>query len=317
MNVVVTGAAGFLGDRIVDALLEKNSLLPVKHLLLTDTVKPRSRADPRVSTLALDLATPAAAESLLAADTDVLFHLAAIVSGHAETDFDLGLRVNFDATRALLDTARRIVPRLRFVFTSTVGVFGGDLPTVVDDLTSVTPQNSYGTAKAMSELLLNDYARRGYVDARLVRLPTVSVRGGAPNRAVTSFASGVVREPLNGERSVCPVPSEQKLWLTSPSTVVHNIIYAATIPAEVFGPWRGVNLPGICVTVYDMVNALREIAGEQVAAFVNYEPDESIAQIVASFPSKFDNTRALRLGFIVDKNFHEIIRAYIKNDLKR
>ncbi|KAI5638946.1 NAD dependent epimerase/dehydratase family domain-containing protein [Phthorimaea operculella] len=290
MKVVVTGAAGFLGSRLADRLLAHDSPIPVTDLLLVDIVPPPPRSDSRARRLALELSAPGAADQLIQEDTDLLFHLAAIVSGHAEMDLDIGLRVNLDATRALLERARLVNPRLRLVFTSTCGVFGGDLPPVLDDTTAPMPQNSYGTAKAMSELLINDYSRRGLVDGRVVRLPTVTVRAGKPNRAVTSFASGVVREPLAGEVALCPVPPEQELWVTSPATVVRNILHAATLPTDALAPWRVVNLPG-------------------------FVPDELVARMVASFPLRFDNTRALKLGFSVDTNFEDVIRAYIRDDL--
>lgn len=317
MKVVVTGASGFLGSRVADYLLSDHSPITVTELVLVDIQAPPKRNDPRVSCFTLELSAPGSAELLITKNVAVMFHLAAIVSGHAEADFDLGLRVNFDATRALLHEARRTNPSLIFVFTSTVGVFGGNLPEVIDDLTAVTPQNSYGTAKAMSELLINDCSRKGFVDGRIVRLPTVSVRAGTANRAVTSFASGIIREPLNGERSVCPVPPDQKLWLASPEVVVKNIVYAATLLPDALGPWRAVNLPGFCISVHEMLQALKEIAGERVVALVSFERDELISNIVASFPVKFDNSRALNLGFTVDKNFADVIRAYIRNDLKR
>ncbi|CAH2107840.1 unnamed protein product [Euphydryas editha] len=317
MNVIVTGAAGFLGSRLANALLAENSKLPVSRLVLVDLQEPPSYNDSRVTTLSVNLADTSAADRIIQSDFHVLFHLAAVLSGQAEVDFDLGLRINLDATRALIETARRKAPKLRFVFTSTVGVFGGKLPEVIDDLTAVTPENSYGTEKAMCELLLNDYARHGYVDARVVRLPTVSVRAGTANKAVTSFASGIIREPLNGEVSVCPVDTKQQLLLASPYTVVQNIIHVATLPADALGSWRVVNLPGICVSVGEMIEALREVAGSKAVSLVKFERDEMIERMVASFPTKWDNTRALRLGFVVDKSFVDIIRHYIRDDLKR
>uniref|UniRef100_A0A2A4K0H4 NAD-dependent epimerase/dehydratase domain-containing protein n=1 Tax=Heliothis virescens TaxID=7102 RepID=A0A2A4K0H4_HELVI len=319
MKVVVTGAAGFLGSRVADALLRKQppSLLNVTELILTDIHQPPSRNDNRVKVLALDLTQPSAAEQLIDKDCDVIFHLAAVVSGQAEAEFDFGMKANLEATRLLLETARRKAPRAKFVFASTVGVFGGDLPPVVDDLTAVMPQTSYGTAKAMSELLINDYSRRGYVDGRIVRLPTVSVRAGVANAAVTSFASGIVREPLNGQESICPVKKEQELWLASPASVVHNIVYAATLEGSVLGKWRAVNLPGLRVSVREMLEALRKEAGDKVASLVRFEYNETIARMVASFPVIFDNSRALKLGFAVDSDFAQVIRSYIKDDLKK
>ncbi|XP_047527136.1 D-erythronate dehydrogenase-like [Vanessa atalanta] len=315
MNVVITGAAGFLGSRLANALLADNSKISVARLVLIDLIQPSPYNDPRVTTLSVNLADPSAVDLIIQPDCHILFHLAAVLSGQAEVDLDLGLRVNFDATRALVETARRRAPNLRFVYTSTIGVFGGNLPSVISDLTAVTPENSYGSQKAMCELLLNDYARRGYVDSRIVRLPTVSVRAGTANRAVTSFASGIIREPLNGKVSICPVGTAQKLYLTSPHTVVQNIIHAATIPADALGSWRVVNLPGICVSVGEMIEALREVAGDQAASLVQFEQDEMIERMVASFPSQCDYSRATSLGFAVDKHFIDIIRYYIQDDL--
>ncbi|CAH4036413.1 D-erythronate dehydrogenase-like [Pieris brassicae] len=316
MNVVVTGAAGFLGSRIADVLLSKDSPILIAKLLLADGVQPRIREDTRVSNIVIDLTSSDAPEKVIPVGTNIVFHLAAVVSGHAEADFDYGLQVNFDATRALLERARRLTS-LCFVFTSTCGVFGGELPAVVEDGTATQPQNTYGTAKAMCELLLNDYGRKGFADTRIVRLPTVSVRSGTANRAVTSFASGIIREPLNGEEAICPVSEDLELWLSSPSTVVQNIIHAATVPAYVLGPWRVINLPGICVSVRTMIQSLREVAGEEIAALVRFERDDFVSSIVGSLPFNFNNSRSLKLGFMVDKSFHDIIRLYIQEDLKR
>ncbi|KPJ15927.1 Uncharacterized protein RR48_09973 [Papilio machaon] len=317
MDIAVTGAAGYIGDLLADALLANDSPIKVASLLLVDTIEPRMRSDPRVRTLALNLTAPGAADQIVTSDRQILFHLAAVVSGHAEADFDLGLAVNFDVTRALLEAARKRANKMRFVFVSTVGVFGGDLPPVVLDYTAVTPQTSYGVGKAMSELLVNEYARRGFVDGLAVRLPTVSVRGGTANRAVTSFASGIIREPIRGECAVCPVDEDQRLWLCSPKTVVKNILHAGTISSTQLDPWRVINLPGLTATVGEMMRALREVAGEEVASRVQFVKDEMIARMVASFPPEFDTTRANHLGFIADSNFAEVIRIFIEEEAKK
>ncbi|XP_041976019.1 D-erythronate dehydrogenase-like [Aricia agestis] len=312
MNIIITGAAGFLGSRLADLLLEKSEV-PVNRLLLVDTIAPTKPKDPRVSCLAIDLTANDAAERIIQPGCNLVFHLAAVVSGHAEADFDYGMQVNFEATRALLERIRHTDPSIKFVLTSTVGVFGGELPPVIDDFTATTPQNSYGTAKAMSELLINDYSRRGYVDGRIVRLPTVSVRAGAANQAVTSFASGIIREPLKGEMCEVPVSRDQGLWLTSPETVLRNIVHGAVVPTEALGQWRAINLPGFTVTVQEMIDALAKVAGKKATDLIVFKPDEKCSRIVASLPIKFDNKRALTLGFEVDKDFVEVIKSYIRS----
>ncbi|XP_026733074.1 uncharacterized protein LOC113497648 [Trichoplusia ni] len=318
MKVVVTGAAGFLGSRLADELL-LNGLEKTKvtELILTDVQTPPARQDPRVTALALNLTEPTAADKLIDEKCGVVFHLAAVVSGQAEADFEFGMKANLDATRSLLEAVRHKAPTAKFVFASSVAVFGGDFPPVIDDLTCVMPQTSYGTAKAMCELLVNDYSRRGFADGRAVRLPTVSVRAGVANAAVTSFASGIIREPLNGKESICPVKKEQELWLTSPETVVKNIIHAAVVDASALGKWRAINLPGLCASVGDMVSALRSEAGDDVVSLIRFKYDEFIAKIVTSLPIRIDNSRALKLGFSVDPNFSAIVRSYMKYDLKK
>ncbi|XP_013192436.2 D-erythronate dehydrogenase [Amyelois transitella] len=317
MKVVITGAAGFLGSRIADELLKPDSPIPVKNLTLVDAILPNKRNDPRVKVLAVDITSPEAASNLIEPDCDVFFHLAAIVSGHAEADFDLGMAVNFDATRSLLEAARKKVPSLKFVFTSSCGVFGGDLPKTVTDMTACQPQTSYGTQKAMCELLINDYSRKKFLDGRFVRLPTICIRPGAANKAMTSFVSGIVREPLNGEVAICPVARSQKVWISSPRMVVKNIIHAALVPESSLGLWRGVNIPGFCVSVDEILAALRKVAGDKVVALVRFETDAEIRRMLESLPLDFDNSHALKLGFDVDKDFADVIYSYIRDDLKR
>ncbi|MEY1274159.1 D-erythronate dehydrogenase [Proteus mirabilis] len=312
MKIIITGGAGFLGQQLAAALLKNSQGLKFEQLVLADIQRPTSPIeDARVSCIELDLTQPQAAEKLIDANTDVVFHLAAIVSSHAESDFDLGMKVNFDATRQLLDAVREKNPATKFIFTSSLAVFGGDLPEVITDLCTVNPQSSYGAQKAMCELMINDYSRKGFVDGRVIRLPTISIRPGVPNKAASSFASGIIREPLKGIESVCPVSSDLALWLSSPEVVVSNFIHAATISATEFGTSRTVNLPGLTVTVKEMIDALRDVAGQQVVDLIRFEPDEGINRIVSSWPGKFDISRALALGFRVDSSFSDVIRAFI------
>ena len=233
------------------------------------------------------------------------------MSGQAEADFDLGMRVNLDASRHLLEVCRHRGHRPRLVFASSVAVYGGDLPAKVPDDLAVTPQTSYGTQKAIAELLINDYTRRGFVDGRSLRLPTISVRPGRPNAAASSFASGIIREPLNGETAICPVAAGTTMWLLSPRTVIECFIAAHDMDGAALGPNRLLSLPGLAITVGEMVAALERVAGPEVAARVRFEPDPRIAKMVATWPGELEAARARTLGFPSDDNFDEIIRRYL------
>lgn len=316
MHIAITGAAGFLGQRLVHQLVALGELRQqtITRLTLIDQGEvPKPEAgNIVVMTMALDITKPGAMDSIFEPRPDVIYHLAAVVSSAAEADLDLGLKVNFDATRELLEACRmREMGDVRLIMASSVAAYGGDLPEILDDMTALHPQNSYGAQKAMSELLINDYSRRGLVDGLVLRLPTIVIRPGRPNAAASSFASSILREPLNGEETVCPVPVEWPMFVMSPGRVVDALVHGAEVPAEALGAYRALMLPGITVTVAEMLKALRDAAGEKAFSLVRYEPDSRIASIVASWPSRFETAKAKQLGFIGDEDFKQIIDAFI------
>jgi D-erythronate 2-dehydrogenase len=318
MNIVITGGSGFLGRRLAETLLERGVLrgadghdTPIDRITLVDVVPAPGVADNRVHQITGDVADRQLLERAVDGATTSIFHFAAVVSGQAEADFDRGMRVNLDASRHLLEVCRHHGHRPRLVFTSSVAVYGGDLPATVPDDLAVTPQTSYGTQKAMAELLINDYTRRDFVDGRSLRLPTICVRPGRPNAAASSFASGIIREPLNGEVSVCPVGADTRVWLLSPRTAIECFIAAHDLDGAALGSNRLVNLPGMSITVGEMVASLERVAGPDVAARIRWEPDPRIERMVATWPGELEAARARELGFPRDDNFDEIIRRYI------
>jgi nucleoside-diphosphate-sugar epimerase len=242
---------------------------------------------------------------------DIVYHLAAVVSGQAAAEFDLGMRVNVDATRSLLEACRRLGKPPRFVFSSSLAVFGGALPAVVPDDAAVVPQSSYGSEKAIAELLVHEYSRKRFVDGIACRLPTVAIRPGAPNAAASSFVSGIVREPLAGIDTLCPVPLDTPLWIASPDTVIANLVHAARVRTSDLEPRRTVNFPGLSVTPGEMLDSLERVAGPAVRARVRTSLDERVMQIVCSWPGRFDVSRALRLGFSADRDIDGIIRQFM------
>lgn len=316
MRVVITGGGGFIGSRLATALLARGTLAgrKITRLVLADEAFPGFAADSRLETPAGDIADPGFAARVIAPDTDSIFHLAAVVSGAAEADFDLGMRVNLGGVRAVLDAARRCSAPPRLVFASSVAAFGGALPDVLDDSTIPTPQTSYGSQKVISEYLVSDYSRKGYIDGRSLRLPTIVVRPGKANAAASSFASAVVREPLNGLPYECPLPPETGVWLLSPRRVVEAFIHAHDLPAPAWGSNRALNLPGITVTVAEMIAAMGKIAGPQTGKRVSWKPDPRIEAIVKGWPVRFATPRALSMGFEADPGIEAVIRDYIADE---
>lgn len=314
MRVLITGGAGFLGSGLAQALLERGRLTgasgspePIDELVALDQAKPANPL-PGVKYVGGDIVAGPEMEDLFADGFDSVFHLAAVVSGAAEADFDLGMRVNLDGTRRLLELIRARKQRPRVVFSSSVAVFGGDMPPVIRDDTATTPQSSYGTQKAMAELLLVDASRRGYLDARCLRLPTIVVRPGKPNKAASSFASSIIREPLSGRTTVCPVADDTEVWQLSPRKAVAAFVHAHELAPSAWGTNRVLNLPGITATVREMVAALERAGGD--ANLVRWEIDPDIARIVATWPGQFDAERARRMGFESDDSIDAIVRAY-------
>lgn len=316
MNIIITGGQGFLGQRLAKTLLSQDKI-KIEELVLIDVIKPIApNNDPRVRCIEMDLRNPEGLDAIITKNTDAIFHLAAIVSSHAEQDPDLGYEINFLATRNLLEVCRRIKPSIRFIFSSSLAVFGGELPDVIQNATALTPQSTYGTQKAMSELLINDYSRKGFVDGLVVRLPTICIRPGKPNKAASSFVSSIIREPLHGENAVCPVSEDLLLWLSSPNTIVENFIHALTLPSLPPRSWHVINLPGFTVSVKQMLADLAHIKGEEILEKITFEFDENINNIVASWPVEINCAQAQALGFKADADFASVIKQFIQFDMK-
>lgn len=317
MNILITGGGGFLGFRLAKTLLARGTLggKPVSSITLLDGAFPPAAAqEPRLKAVTGDVSDAATIARVCTPDTDAVFHLAAVVSGAAEADFDLGMRVNYKGMELLLAQMRKCGRSPRLVYTSSVAAFGGELPPVLDDSTIANPQTSYGAQKVIGEYLVSDYSRKGFIDGRSLRLPTVVVRAGKPNAAASSFASGIIREPLNGVVSECPVAPETGVWLLSPGRVVDAFIHAWELPQEAWGTQRWLNLPGITATVAQMVEALRKVAGDEVAKRVVYKADARIQAIVKTWPANFRTPRALEMGFKPDPDMESVIRAYIADE---
>jgi D-erythronate 2-dehydrogenase len=324
MKVVITGGTGMIGRRTALRLLERGEIAgpdgrneEISALTLFDVAPsfPALPQDRRLSVVTGEVSDPELMKKVIGKGTGSVFHMAAIVSGQAEADTDVGLRVNLDGTRAVLEACRALGTVPRVVFASSLAVYGGDLPEKVSEAVPLTPQTSYGTQKAIGELLVNDYSRKGFIDGRSLRLPTIIVRPGKPNRAASTFASSIIREPLSGVDVVCPVSRETVMPAMSPRRVVAAFELAHDLPASALGYNRALQLPGISPTVNDMVEALRRVAGDAVVARIKWQPDPVIQKIVDGWPRGIDGRRAEGLGIKADASFDEIIEAFIADDL--
>lgn len=322
MKVLVIGAAGMVGRKLVAALLAAGQVggREIAALTLADVVEPPAiAASIPVTRVATDLSAVGAAEALIAERPDLIFHLAAIVSGEAEADFEKGYRINLDGTRYLLEAIRLAglqgAYKPRLVFTSSIAVFGEPLPEVIGDTQQHTPLTSYGTQKAIGELLLADYSRRGLLDGVGIRLPTIVVRPGKPNKAASGFFSGILREPLAGQEAILPVSEDVRHWFASPRAAVGFLLHAAALDTGSLGARRNLTMPGLAATVGEEIAALQRVAGDRATALIRREPDETIARIVAGWPKAFDARRASALGFVGDANFDEIIRIHLEDEL--
>ncbi len=315
MRVVITGGCGFLGQRVALQLLARGD---VDELVLFDNAPPALPLpeDKRLRVETGDIADREAVQRAITPGTGSVFHLAAVVSGQAEADTDLGYRVNLDGTRAVLDACRALATCPRVVFASSLAVYGGALPPAVGDDTPLTPQTSYGTQKAIGELLVNDYSRKRFVDGRAVRLPTVVVRPGRPNRAASTFASSMIREPLAGREAVCPVSPDTVMALASPRRIVAGLLHAHDLPADAFGASRSLQLPGFSVAVGEMAAAVRRAGGEAAYARIRWQPDPQIQQIISGWPQALHAPRAEALGFAADTGIDEVVQAFIEDDLE-
>jgi nucleoside-diphosphate-sugar epimerase len=320
MHILILGGGGMVGRKLIERLSRDGQLggRDITAATLHDVVEPAVPAGAPfpVKTLTSDFSQPGEAEKILAERPDVIFHLAAIVSGEAEADFDKGYRINLDGTRFLFDAIRLMegyTPRV--VFTSSIAVFGAPFPDAIGDEFFLTPLTSYGVQKAMGELLLADYTRRGFFDGVGIRLPTICVRPGKPNKAASGFFSNIIREPLNGQEAVLPVPEDVRHSHATPRSAVNFLIRAATIDGSELGPRRNLTMPSVSVTVAEQIDSLRRIAGENVANRIRREPDPTIMGIVANWPQRFDARRAQSLGFQAETSFDEIIRTHIEDEL--
>ena len=319
MKVLIIGGAGMVGRKLAERLARDGRLRgqEISALTLYDVVppeKPDAAAFP-VHCLTGDLPATGEASKLVADRPDVIFHLAAIVSGEAEADFTKGYRINLDGTRHLFEAVHAAGYAPRVVFTSSIAVFGAPFPEAIPDEFNTTPLTSYGTQKAIGELLLADYTRKQIFDGVGIRLPTICVRPGKPNKAASGFFSGIIREPLAGLEAILPVPEETRHWHASPRSAVGFLVHAAEIDGDKIGHRRNLTMPGVSVTVGEQIAALDRIAGAKVTARIRRVPDDLITAMVGGWPQNFNAARAQELGFVAETSFDEIIRAHIDDEL--
>ncbi|MFN7101966.1 MAG: D-erythronate dehydrogenase [Pseudorhizobium sp.] len=323
MHILIIGAAGMVGRKLTQRLVADMTLdgKPIEKLTLVDVIQPDAPSgfSGEVDARESDLSAPGEAEALVAGRPDVIFHLAAIVSGEAELDFDKGYRINLDGTRYLFDAIRLAHNedgyKPRVVFTSSIAVVGAPLPFPIPDDFHLTPLTSYGTQKAICELLLSDYSRRGFFEGIGIRLPTICIRPGKPNKAASGFFSNILREPLVGQEAVLPVSDDVRHWHTSPRSAVGFLLHGATIDVDKVGPRRNLSMPGLSATVGEQIEALRRVAGDKAVALIRREPDEMIMKMVAGWAPGFEAKRATELGFTAETSFDEIIRVHIDDEL--
>ena len=324
MRVIIIGGGGMLGRKLARALGQRGEIdgRAISHMALADIVDPATlKARFPVSTHRLDITDKAAVDGLLAAGlgggADIIYHLAAIVSGQAETEFDLGLAINLTGSINVFEAARAMGTCPKLVFTSSIAVYGGEIPEPIEDWTALNPQTSYGAQKAAAEMLLSDYSRKGFLDGRGLRLPTISIRPGQPNKAASGFMSSIFREPLQGHEAICPVGPDYPHWYLSPRRCIDNLIHAAEVPAEALGQNRCFALPGRTHRIGDMVEAMRRVAGDAPAGLIRWEPDRSVQNIVLGWKAHFNPAKALALGFVRDDSFEDNIRFFLEDDIER
>jgi len=320
MHILITGAAGMVGRKLTERLIADGGLnrKTIDKFTLVDVMKPNAPAGfaGKVEAYALDVSREDAGRKLVAGRPDAIFHLAAVVSGEAEVDFEKGYRINLVGFHYLLEairTAGNYHPKL--VFTSSIAVFGAPFPSEIYDEFHHTPLTSYGTQKAICELLLADYTRKGFLDGVGIRLPTICVRPGTPNKAASGFFSNIIREPLAGKEAVLPVEESVMHWHASPKSAAGFLLHAASLTREQLGPRINLTMPGVACTVGEQIAALRRVAGDNVVARIRREPDAAIMKIVSGWPTRFDAKRARALGFKVEGTFDEIIRVHIDDEL--